>query len=83
MPNWHLPIAHLDSTGPPALVPIRSLEKVGQFRVDLSGAAPQQTTEGSNQMDVPSVVFLFKFEVVDTQDVFFNWTVRMQSLNCY
>ena len=70
----------LDPIGPPRLIPDRSTGRPGQFIVDLSDAAPQQG-EGSgyggvvNQTDVAPVTFLFRFEDMNSSNVFFNWTV--------
>ena len=68
----------LDPIGPPRLIPDRSTGRPGQFIVDLSDAAPRQR-EGSGEIvdrtDVAPVTFLFRFEDMNSSNVFFNWTV--------
>ena len=66
----------LDPVGPPRLIPDRSTERAGQFIVDLSDAAPQlREGEVVNRTNISAVTFLFRFEEVNSSNVFFNWTV--------
>ena len=67
-----------DPIGPPSLIPERSTERAGQFIIDLSGAALQpQADEVINRTAIPAVVFLLRFEEVNSQNVSFNWTVSV------
>jgi hypothetical protein len=66
----------LDPIGPPRLIPDRSTGKTGQFTVDLSDAVPQPREGGVvNRTNISAVTFLFRFEDMNSSDVFFNWTV--------
>ena len=60
-----------DPTGAPTLI---KQKHPGLFSVDLSDATPSlQSSATSNS----PVAFLFQFEDVNTQDLYFNWTVRL------
>ena len=64
--------------GPPWLIPVQDSEIAGhvQFIVDLSGAIPQHhSCESTIENAARSVVFLFKFEDVNSHNISFNWTV--------
>lgn len=60
---------------PPVLIPERKSSKPGQFVVDLSSAAPRPP-EGES-VDIHPVTFLFKFEEVNSSNVFYNWSVSV------
>ena len=63
--------------GPPSLIQDNSTERVGQFIVDLSDAAPQpRGREQITQTDIPTVAFLIKLEELNSHDVSFIWVVR-------
>ena len=67
-------IRPLDPADPPLLIPER---KPGLFSISVMDAVPQF---GSGEMDngtmnVHPVTFLFKFEVVNSSDVFYDWSV--------
>lgn len=64
----------LDPTDPPLLIPER---KPGLFSISVMDVVPQF---GSGEMDdgtmnIHPVTFLFKFEVVNSSDVFYDWSV--------
>jgi hypothetical protein len=64
--------------GPPWLIPMQDSESViaGQFIIDLSGAIPQHhSCESTIENATRPVVFLFKFEDVNSNNISFNWTV--------
>ena len=62
--------------GPPWLIPVQGSEIAGQFIVDLSGAIPQHgSCESTIENAAQPVVFLFKFEDVNSHNISFNWTV--------
>lgn len=52
-------------------------DRIGQFIIDVSTAAPQPQAGELNQMTVISpVAFLFRFEDMTSNNVSFKWTVR-------
>lgn len=62
----------LAPSGPPLLIPVG----ISQILIDLSGAVPQvPDCESANRNDTLPVVFLFKFEDVNSDNVLYNWTV--------
>ena len=66
----------LHPTGPPRLMPDHSTGRAGQYITDLSEAAPQpQDGEVVNRTNISAVTFLFRFEDMNSSNVFFNWTV--------
>ena len=74
--NGSLP---LHPTGPPRLMPDRSTGRAGQYIVDLSEAAPQpQDGEVVDRTNISAVTFLFRFEDMNSSNVFFNWTVSYE-----
>ena len=66
----------LHPTGPPRLMPEHSTGRAGQYITDLSEAAPQpQDGRVVNRTNISTVTFLFRFEDMNSSNVFFNWTV--------
>ena len=62
--------------GPPWLIPVQDSEIAGQFIIDLSGTIPQRhTCESTVENAAQPVVFLFKFEDMNSHNISFNWTV--------
>ena len=59
--------------GPPWLIPVQGF---GQFIADLSGAIPHHhSCESTTENATLPVVFLFKFEDMNSHNISFNWTV--------
>ena len=65
-----------DPNGAPTLI---KQKYPGLFSVDLSDATPSLQ---SNATPNSPVAFLFQFEDVNTQDLYFNWTVRLNHQFC-
>ena len=63
----------LDPGGPPILI---KQQNPGKFNIDLSCSVPQHNvSEIVDRRTQPSVAFLFRFEEVNSHDVFFEWIV--------
>ena len=73
----------LNPTGPPQLIPDRSIRKAGQYTIDLSDAIIPEGGSGGidllvrepNNIATDTVTFLLKFEEVHSYNVSYNWVV--------
>ena len=62
---------------PPRLIPVQDSQSLEQFSIDLTGAIPQiqSCKSATNENIMSPVMFLYKFEDVNSRNVSFNWTV--------
>ena len=72
----------LNPTGPPQLIPERSIRKAGQYSILLSDDVPERGPGGNaghgsvvpiEPVDI--VAFLIKFEEVYSHNISYNWVV--------
>ena len=70
-----------DPIGPPSLMQGGNSERVGQFSINLSDAAPQsEDGELANNVTVHPVAFLFRLEETMSRNVSYIWTVSVASV---